>query len=53
MLGGFCDYRTFFGVFEGVLRNSSREYVPEIMAELDGDLLVEKSGYKLLEGQNC
>ena len=53
MLGGFCDFRAFFGVFEGVLRNSSREYVPEIMPELDGDLLVEKSGYKLLEGQNC
>ena len=42
----------FSGVFEGDLRNSSREYVPEF-AELDGDLLVEKSGYKWLEGQNC
>ena len=49
---GFGDFRAFFGVFEGDLRNSSREYVPAF-AELDGDLLVEKSGYKWLEGQNC
>ena len=52
MLGGFCDFRAFFGVFEGDLRNSFRECVPEF-ADLDGDLLVEKSGYKWLEGQNC
>jgi hypothetical protein len=49
---GFAIFGRFLAFLEGDLRNSSQEYVPEF-AELDGDLLVEKSGYKWLEGQNC